>query len=165
MTTRITRHTYDTAIPLEIWDCPGNINLESLDAPLNQFSSLIFVIDIQDLYQQPIEKLVDYVITAYHENPNMNLEVFVHKGDALAEDYKYENFSHIQSRVLDELADISTEYGQIMLNFHLTSIYDHSLREAFSKVLQRLVYFLGNYEDLINVFCAVQFFVYQDIFM
>jgi len=141
-------------IPLEIWDCPGNISFDSLDAPLSQFSSLIFVIDIQDLYQQPIEKLVDCVVAVYQQNPNMNLEVFVHKGDALAEDYKWENFRHIQSRVEDELSDFPIEYGQVGLNFYLTSIYDHSLREAFSRVLQRLVYFLPHYEDLINVFCA-----------
>ena len=36
-----------TAIPLEIWDCPGNIGLDALDVPLTQFSTLIFVIDIQ----------------------------------------------------------------------------------------------------------------------
>ncbi|KAH8100951.1 Gtr1/RagA G protein Gtr2 [Cristinia sonorae] len=154
MTTKVTRHTDDTAIPLEIWDCPGNINLESIDAPLSQFSTLIFVIDIQDLYQQPIAKLVDCVVAVYQENPNMNLEVFVHKGDALSEDYKWENFRHIQSRVLDELIDVSPEYEQINMNFHLTSIYDHSLREAFSKVLQRLVDSLPAYEELINVFCA-----------
>lgn len=36
-----------TVIPLEIWDCPGDITLEMLDIPLSHFSTLIFVIDIQ----------------------------------------------------------------------------------------------------------------------
>jgi hypothetical protein len=36
-----------TVIPLEIWDCPGNITLDSLGASLSEFSSIIFVIDIQ----------------------------------------------------------------------------------------------------------------------
>jgi Ras-related GTP-binding protein C/D len=36
-----------TVIPLEIWDCPGNITLDSLGATLSEFSSIIFVIDIQ----------------------------------------------------------------------------------------------------------------------
>lgn len=43
---------------------------------------------LQDLYQQPIQKLVDFVITAYNEHPNLNLEVFVHKADVLTEEYK-----------------------------------------------------------------------------
>ena len=55
----------------------------------------------------------------------------------------------------DELADVSPEYEQINMEFYLTSIYDHSLHEAFSKVLQKLVDSLPAYEELINVFCAV----------
>lgn len=34
-------------IPLEMWECPGNSTLDAIDAPLTQFSTLIFVIDIQ----------------------------------------------------------------------------------------------------------------------
>ena len=73
-----------------------------------------------------------------------------------------ENFRHIQQRVLDELIDISVEYEQIPINFHLTSIYDHSLHEAFSKVLEKLIGslpylpdLLNVLEDLLNVFCGV----------
>lgn len=67
-----------------------------------------------------------------------------------------ENFRHIQQRVLDELLDESPEYEQIPINFHLTSIYDHTLHEAFSRVLQKLVGSLPYLEDLLNVFCAVR---------
>ncbi|KAJ3518538.1 hypothetical protein NM688_g9424 [Phlebia brevispora] len=153
-TTRVTQLPVDTVIPLEIWDCPSTITLETLDAPLNQFSSIIFVIDIQELYQPAIAKLVDFVIAAYQENPGIHLEVFVHKADTLSEEYKTDNFRHIQQRVLDELYDISVEYEQIPINFHLTSIYDHSLHEAFSKVLHKLIDSLPFLEDLLNVFCA-----------
>ncbi|CAL1716929.1 unnamed protein product [Somion occarium] len=153
-TTRVTKHHYDTVIPLEIWDCPGTTTLETLETPLTQFSTLIFVIDIQDLYQQPISRLVDFVISAYQDNPNMNLEVFVHKADALSEEYKIENFRHIQQRVSEELLDISEEYEQIPINFHLTSIYDHSAHEAFSRVLHKLIDSLPFLEDMLNVFCS-----------
>ncbi|KAL1940261.1 hypothetical protein VTO73DRAFT_9213 [Trametes versicolor] len=153
-TTHLTKHTFDTVIPLEIWDCPGDTTLETLDAPLAQFATMIFVIDIQDLYQQPIQKLVDFVITAYQENPNMNLEVFVHKADVLTEEYKIENFRHIQQRVLSELAYINFEYEQIPINFQLTSIYDHTLHDAFSRVLHKLIDSLPYLEDLLNVFCS-----------
>ncbi|GJE96258.1 Gtr1/RagA G protein Gtr2 [Phanerochaete sordida] len=154
MTTRVSRHTYDTVIPLEIWDCPGTATLDTLEAPLSQFSTLVFVIDIQDFYQQPISKLADSVATAYQENPGMHLEVFVHKADALSDEYKIENFRLIQQRVTDELIDISPEYEQIPIEFHLTSIYDHSLHEAFSRVLHKLTPSLPYLEDLLNVFCA-----------
>ncbi|TBU50335.1 Gtr1/RagA G protein conserved region-domain-containing protein [Dichomitus squalens] len=156
-TTRITKHYFDTIIPLEVWDCPGDITLEALDTPLTQFSTMIFVIDIQDLYQQPIKKLVDFVIAAYQENqelPNMNLEVFVHKADVLTEEYKIENFRHIQARVLSDLSYDGAEYETIPINFQLTSIFDHSLHDAFSRVLHKLIDSLPYLEDLLNVFCA-----------
>jgi len=143
-----------TIIPLEIWDCPGTATIETLGLPLTQFSSLIFVIDIQDLYQQPIARLVDLVITACHDSSNMNLEVFVHKSEALSEEYKIENFRHIQQRVLDELLDISFEYEQVPINFYLTSIHDHSLQDAFSRVLHKLIDSLPYIEELLNVFCG-----------
>ena len=40
------------------------------------------------MYQQPIVKLVDFVVNAVQENPGMHLEVFVHKADVLSEEYK-----------------------------------------------------------------------------
>lgn len=56
------------------------------------------------------------------------------------------------------------ECEQMPYNFHLTSVYDHSLHEAFSKVLHKLIHALPFLEDLLNVFCAVcPFFVASHI--
>ncbi|KAJ7455231.1 Gtr1/RagA G protein Gtr2 [Mycena galericulata] len=151
-TMRVSKHAYDTVIPLEIWDCPGNITVDTLGAPLSQFSALIFVIDIRDLYKQPISKLVEFIIAAYNDNPQLNVEVFVHKAEKLQEDDKIENFRQIQERVQDHLMERECE--QMPYNFHLTSVYDHSLHEAFSKVLHKLIHSLPFLEDLLNVFCA-----------
>ncbi|KAJ6507897.1 Gtr1/RagA G protein Gtr2 [Mycena vitilis] len=151
-TMRVVKHAYDTVIPLEIWDCPGNITVDTLGAPLSQFSALIFVIDIRDLYKQPISKLVEFIIAASHDNPQLLVEVFVHKAEKLQEDDKIENFRQIQERVQDHLMERECE--QMPYNFHLTSVYDHSLHEAFSKVLHKLVHSLPFLEDLLNVFCA-----------
>lgn len=87
-----------------MWDCPGNITVDTLGAPLSEFSSIVFVIDIrasalpsqnsdrlifaQDLYQQPIVKLVEFIVAACQVNPHINLEVFVHKAEKLQEDDK-----------------------------------------------------------------------------
>lgn len=51
-----------TVIPLEIHDCPGNVALETLEVPLKEYSSLVFVIDIQ---VRPLFSL--------HGEPGMNL--------------------------------------------------------------------------------------------
>jgi Ras-related GTP-binding protein C/D len=92
-TLKAAKHRYDTVIPLEIWDCPGNTTPESLGASLADFSSIIFVIDIQDSYQQPIARMLDFFAAAYQENPGATLEVFVHKAESLAEDYKIGTWS------------------------------------------------------------------------
>ncbi|KAF4614194.1 hypothetical protein D9613_007943 [Agrocybe pediades] len=146
--------TISTVIPLEIWDCPANTTVESLGVPLSQFSTIIFVIDIRDLYQQPVSKLVEFIVASYQENPEIILEVFVHKAEKLQEDDKIENFRQIHERVSDRLLDMSPEYEQVQLNFHLTSVYDHSLHEAFSRVLHKLIDALPFLEELLNVFCA-----------
>lgn len=67
-----------------------------------------------------------------------------------------ENFRHIQQRVLDELLDESPDFADIPISFSLTSIYDHSLHEAFSRALQKLIGSLPYMEDLLNVFCGVR---------
>jgi len=152
MTTQITKYTFDTVIPLEIWDCPGTTTLESLGTPLSQFSALVFVIDIHDLVTPPTVKLVDFAIAAYLEHPSLNVEVFVHKAEALSEDYKLESFRNVQQQVTDQLAYVSEEYEQIPINFHLTSIHDRSIHQAFSHVLHKLVDSLPFLEDLMNVF-------------
>ncbi|KAF9485140.1 hypothetical protein BDN70DRAFT_796453, partial [Pholiota conissans] len=154
-TMRIVKHAIDTVIPLEIWDCPANTTVETLGVPLSQFSTIIFVIDIRDLYNQPISKLVEFIVASYTENPDIILEVFVHKAEKLQEDDKIaENFRQIHERVSDRLLDMSPDYEQMQLNFHLTSVYDHSLHEAFSRVLHKLTESLPYLEELLNVFCA-----------
>lgn len=67
-----------------------------------------------------------------------------------------ENFRQIQERVTDRLLDLAPEYEGIQPNFYLTSVYDHSLREAFSRVLHKLIDSLPYLEDMLNVFCAVR---------
>jgi len=64
-----------------------------------------------------------------------------------------DNFRHIQQRVLEELDDY--DFGHIPVNFYLTSIHDHSLQDAFSRVVHKLVDSLPYIEDLLNVFCGV----------
>ena len=50
-------------------------------------------------------------------------------------------------------------YDQIHLSFHLTSIYDHSIFEAFSKVVQKLIPQLPTLENLLNVLISVSIMI------
>lgn len=71
-------------------------------------------------------------------------------------DHVTENWRYIQQRILDELGDISPEYEQMIpINFHLTSIHDHTLHDAFSRTLHKSIESLPYLEDLLNVFCTV----------
>lgn len=45
----------------------------------------------------------------------------------------------------------------LLLSFYLTSIYDHSIFEAFSKVVQKLIPQLPTLENLLNIFISVRF--------
>lgn len=50
------------------------------------------------------------------------------------------------------------KYRLIMFySFYLTSIYDHSIFEAFSKVVQKLIPQLPTLENLLNIFISVSF--------
>lgn len=52
------------------------------------------------------------------------------------------------------LVDIDEEQN-IHLLYHLTSIYDNSIYEAFSKIIQKLIRELPTLENLLNILRAV----------
>lgn len=57
----------------------------------------------------------------------------------------------IQQRVSNELRDAQVD---IEISYFLTSIYDHSIFEAFSKVVQKLIPQLPTLENLLNYLIA-----------
>ena len=69
--------------------------------------------------------------------------------DGLSDDHKIEAQRDIYQRANDDLIDTGLEI--IHLGFHLTSIYDHSIFEAFSKVVQKLIPQLPTLENLLNI--------------
>jgi Ras-related GTP-binding protein C/D len=72
--------------------------------------------------------------------------------DGLSEDYKMDTQRDIHQRATEDLLDSGFE--QVHLSFHLTSIYDHSIFEAFSKVVQKLIPQLPTLENLLNIFIS-----------
>jgi Ras-related GTP-binding protein C/D len=63
-------------------------------------------------------------------------------------------FSDLQRRVNEELYDQNVHDSPLTrtLSFHATSIYDHTIYEAFSDVVMKLIPTdtLGQYENLLN---------------
>ncbi len=81
--------------------------------------------------------MVPSIVKAYNINKSIKIEVFVHKVDGLSEETKMETHRKIFQTVQDDLADQGMDF--IRINYHMTSIYDHSIFEAFSKVIQKLI--------------------------
>ncbi|KAI7804684.1 ras-related GTP-binding protein D [Triplophysa rosa] len=143
-------------VSFQIWDFPGQIDFfdPTFDYEMifRGTGALIFVIDSQDDYVEALSRLHLTVTRAYKVNPDINFEVFIHKVDGLSDDHKIEKQSDIHKRANDDLADAGLE--RIHLSFYLTSIYDHSIFEAFSKVVQKLIPQLPTLENLLNIFIS-----------
>ncbi|KAK9877914.1 hypothetical protein WA026_020138 [Henosepilachna vigintioctopunctata] len=140
-------------VQFQIWDFPGQIDfIDSTfdsDTIFGGCGALVFVIDAQDDYGDALDKLNLTVTKAFKVNHNIKFEVFIHKVDGLGDDFKMESQRDIHQRATDDLNDAG--FDQIHLSFHLTSIYDHSIFEAFSKVVQKLIPQLPILENLLNI--------------
>ncbi|KAI9262788.1 Gtr1/RagA G protein conserved region-domain-containing protein [Sporodiniella umbellata] len=144
-------------IDFQIWDFPGQIDFfdEMAYDPQDIFGTvgaLIFVIDAQDDYSEALHRLFSTVTSAYNVNQTITFEVLIHKVDGLSDDYKIDTQRDVQQRMSDALADAQLEY--IHLTYYLTSIYDNSIYEAFSKIIQKLIRELPALENLLNVLCS-----------
>ncbi|EMR11057.2 hypothetical protein PNEG_00655 [Pneumocystis murina B123] len=151
-TNRINKDDINSFIDFQVWDFPGQIDFFDstfdLDAIFGEVGALIFV----DEYLEALSKLHITITKALAVNPNINIEVFIHKVDVLSDDYKIDTQRDIQQRVLDELLD--SGFDNVSISFHLTSIFDYSIFEAFSRVIQKLIPQLPTLENLLNIFCS-----------
>jgi Ras-related GTP-binding protein C/D len=140
-----------------IYNLPGQLDLFELqfdvDELLRTCDALVFVIDAQDEYSEALARLHETVIRALKLNSSVRFEVFVHKVDCLSDENKMEVQRDIQQRVDDDLTDAG--YEAVYINFHMTSIYDHSIFEAFSKVVQKLIPQMATLESMLDVFISV----------
>merc|ERR1712137_1459853 len=140
-------------VNFQVWDFPGQIDFFDSTFDADQIftgcGALIFIIDAQDDYTEALAKLRMTVSRAYEVNPDITFEVFIHKVDGLSDDHKLEAQRAIQKQAQDDLQD--SGLSNIHLTFHLTSIYDHSIFEAFSKVIQKLIPQLATLENLLDI--------------
>jgi Ras-related GTP-binding protein C/D len=155
-----------------IWDFPGdcygggeddednntsnnNSNNNATSIFEGNNTSLIFVVDAQDEpYDHVLQSFTTAVTRAWQVNPNIAVEVFINKVDGelfLSDESKYDCRRDVMTQVTDELTDAGVSTDSIQIRYHLTSIYDHSVYEALSRVVQRLIPQLPTLENLLNV--------------
>lgn len=128
---------------------------ETDDSIFTGSTSLIFVVDAQDEpYDHVLQSFTTAVTRAVTVNPNIAVEVFINKVDGelfLSDESKYDCRRDIMTQVSDELTDAGVSPDSMHIRYHLTSIYDHSVYEALSRVVQRLIPQLPTLENLLNV--------------
>ena len=114
--------------------------------------AVIWILDVQDEYLTSISTMIHAAVFLAEHYPRVNFEVFIHKTDGLSDEYKYETFREVRQRVQDELSDLG--HGDRSVSYYQTSIFDHSIFEAMSKVVQRLLPQLPAMEALLNKLCS-----------
>ncbi|KAF3844380.1 hypothetical protein F7725_007543 [Dissostichus mawsoni] len=133
-------------VSFQIWDFPGQIDFFD---PTFDYEMIFRGTGRSSL--SSTHRLHLTVTRAYAVNPDINFEVFIHKVDGLSDDHKIEKQRDIHKRANDDQVDAGLG---IHLSFYLTSIYDHSIFEAFSKVVQKLIPQLPTLENLLNIFIS-----------
>ncbi|KXX78027.1 GTP-binding protein gtr2 [Madurella mycetomatis] len=157
-TARIQKDSLNSFMEFQVWDFPGQIDIFDnpnvtfdMDAIFGEIGALIWVIDAQDDYLEAVCRLNSTILHLQRSYPHINIEVFIHKVDGLSDDYRLDIQRDVTIRIQDELSDQGIENAPV--NFHLTSIYNHSIFEAFSKVIQKLIPRLGQLEAMLTNLC------------
>ncbi|KAI9878823.1 MAG: hypothetical protein M1830_010392 [Pleopsidium flavum] len=155
-TTRIQKDSMHSFMDFQVWDFPGQLDfldpVFDLDAIFGEIGALIWVIDAQDDYFEAVTRLNGTILNLQQSYPNINIEVFVHKVDCLSDEFRQDTYRDIIQRVTDDLSDAGYENAPV--SFYMTSIYNHSIFEAFSKVIQKLIPQLPTLESLLNILTA-----------
>ncbi|CAB5184499.1 unnamed protein product [Rhizophagus irregularis] len=113
-TNKIIKENITSFIDFQVWDFPGQIDYFDTatydsDVIFGEYGALIFVIDAQDDYIEALNRLHQTVLRAHEKNKNLTFEVFIHKVDALSDEFKIDTQRDIQQRTTDELADVGLE--------------------------------------------------------
>ena len=131
---------------------PGQIDfLETNFDTESIFSSagaMVWVLDAQDDYLESVARLTDTILQLQQLYPDIKYSVFIHKVDSLSNDYREDTVRDIIQRIMDDLNDAGLENPPV--SFYATSVYDDSIYEALSKVLQLLNPQLPTFEALLN---------------
>lgn len=166
---------------MRMWDLPGGqLDPEQLNLSFEDTDAVIFVLDAQSTLHDVIRKLSVTMHKAYTANPSIQFEIFLHKVDGMSEDYRLgalhvlleqsasdelmilsrarppDTLQNLRDRLTEELFDMSPELESNMnVFYHLTSVFDTSIYEALSKVIQKLIPEQAMLERLLDLLCQV----------
>jgi len=100
---------------------------------------LIYVIDSQETNDDTYENLKEVLINVLNKNPKISIEIFIHKADGtyfLKTNDMNKHRADVQKKIKEIFNELQVD---INAGLYSTSIYDHSLFEAFSKIFQKII--------------------------
>ncbi|CAE7706915.1 RRAGC [Symbiodinium sp. KB8] len=138
---------HNSLLRLKLVDFPGNLllddslSLHPLDASV--FSgqcAVVLVIDAQqeEAYTTSVTKARRVIEFACKRNPDVTFDVLMHKVDG-AKFYTDGRKEECKKAIEDKLTEDMSDKEKASISFHCTSIYDHTVFEAFSQVVQKLI--------------------------
>ncbi|GAA5915830.1 Gtr2p [Sporobolomyces salmoneus] len=142
-------------LSMRMWDLPGGqLDPEQLNLSFEDTDAVIFVIDAQSSMGDTIRKLSVTMHKAYVANPGIQFEIFLHKVDGMSEDFRLDVLQNLRDRLTEELFDISPELESNMnVFYYLTSVFDNSIYESLSRVIQKLIPEQAVLERLLDLLC------------
>jgi Ras-related GTP-binding protein C/D len=132
-------------VKFTINDFPGDKTFDAVAdrAILEKAGAIIYVFDAQiGELEDSCVKLRDIIAEATKVNKNIYYEVFIHKVDSdmyTTDDQRTDVYNEFQREIRRELKD---ENINVNISFYMTSIYDHSVFDALSKIVQKLFPFV-----------------------
>ncbi|CAF2151295.1 unnamed protein product [Rotaria magnacalcarata] len=141
-------------VRFQIRDVPGpkTASLLDFDAYSSECTTIVFILDATEDYSDAINLLVSSMQWMHSNGRNVRFEVLIHKIDGVHEPDRLDRHSHIQQQVTVMLHECSIE--EPLINFYMTSIYDHSIHEAFSKIVQNQIRQLRALENMLDLVTA-----------
>jgi Ras-related GTP-binding protein C/D len=129
---------------LFVREYPANYNFDRAPASETKFLTtcgvLVYVIDCNESSDETFEYFKNTLIHVFNKNPKINIEIFIHKADGtyfLKNNDKNKHRTEIQNKVKEILSELNLEVSNI--GYYSTSIFNHSLFEAFSKIFQKIM--------------------------
>ncbi|MCJ1481198.1 hypothetical protein MMC06_001354 [Schaereria dolodes] len=148
----IKKHALHSFKEFQVWDLPGQIDfLESnfdTEGIFNTAGAMVWVLDAQDDYLESVARLTETILQLQQMYPDIKYSVFIHKVDSLSNDFREDTVRDITQRIMDDLNDAGLENPPV--SFYSTSVYDDSIYEALSKVIQLLNPQLPTFEALLD---------------
>lgn len=129
-------------LQFNIRDFPGSLDIAKLSPQEEKYfkscAALIYVIDAQDEpFEDHVTNMIQFFQTAHSMNPNISFEVLIHKidgGNFTSEESRNTIQHHISNMKREEFREKELPEP----TFYPTSIYDHTIYEALSKIFQKV---------------------------